>query len=94
MSTEPECIDLTGDTPIISRVDKQAVPKEEYINLASDSSASIDFEWDIIRKRALKSLKDNNNQHFHLSYSDSFDSCDGFIEKGSKTRREFGQIRF
>ena len=94
MSKEHEYIDLTGDTPFITKVDKQAII-QKHIDLSSDSSASLDFEWDIIKKRALKSQRNRSNIHLHLSDTDSFDSCDGFIEKGgTKPVDNLGNLGF
>ena len=94
MSKEQEYIDLTGDTPLITKIDKQVL-KSKHIDLSSDSSTSLDFEWDIIRKRALRSQRNNHNNHLHLSDTDSFDSCEGFIEKGgAKPEENLGILGF
>ena len=83
MSPVNEHIDLTGDKPVITNINNKML-KKEVVDLYSDSSTSVDTEWDTVQKRAIKSINKVNNIPSNLSDTDSFDSCDGFIEKGER----------
>ena len=94
MSPVNEHIDLTGDKPVITNINNKIL-KKEVVDLYSDSSTSVDTEWDIVQKRAIKSINKVNHIPTNLSDTDSFDSCDGFIEKGGlKLEENLGKLGF